>query len=50
MGPADEICNSPKHPYTEPLLSAVPVPDSVEQSKRQRIRVSGRATQSDLPA
>ena len=27
IGPAEEVCAAPVHPYTEALLSAVPVPD-----------------------
>ncbi len=32
--PASELCRSPKHPYTEALLSAVPVPDPDRKGKR----------------
>ena len=39
IGPADSIYAPPYHPYTEALLSAVPIPDpSVEQ---KHIRLSG---------
>jgi peptide/nickel transport system ATP-binding protein len=34
MGPADAVYNRPAHPYTQGLLSAVPVPDPrIERSK-----------------
>jgi peptide/nickel transport system ATP-binding protein len=27
IGPSDSVCRSPRHPYTEELLRAIPVPD-----------------------
>ena len=39
--PADELYAAPKHPYTQALLSAVPIPDP--SAKRARIRVEGDA-------
>lgn len=40
IGPAERVYSPPYHPYTEALLSAVPIPDpNVEQ---RRIRLSGR--------
>ena len=37
----DAIYESPIHPYTEALLSAVPVPDPKVQKARQRIALAG---------
>jgi oligopeptide transport system ATP-binding protein len=39
MAESRALYASPKHPYTEALLSAVPIPDP--RVKRQRIRLSG---------
>jgi peptide/nickel transport system ATP-binding protein len=39
MGPADAIYAPPYHPYTEALLSAVPIPDPTAEQKH--VRLSG---------
>jgi oligopeptide transport system ATP-binding protein len=36
-----EVYNSPHHPYTQSLLSAVPVPDPGKQKQRSRIILQG---------
>ena len=41
----DTLYESPRHPYTKALLSAVPVPDPAFTSKVERIRLQG-----DLPS
>lgn len=41
MGPADEVYYHPKHPYTQALISAVPLPDPDLERQRQRIILSG---------
>jgi peptide/nickel transport system ATP-binding protein len=39
QGPAESIFNGPNHPYTEALLSAIPVPDP--EAEPARIRLTG---------
>src|SRR5207244_3755165 len=39
IAPAKELYTNPKHPYTEALLSAVPIPDPT--MKRKRILLEG---------
>jgi oligopeptide/dipeptide ABC transporter ATP-binding protein len=41
ISPAEELYRRPVHPYTEALLSAVPVPDPDLSAKRERIVLEG---------
>ncbi len=41
LGPAEAVYRTPRHPYTEALLSAIPIPDPVLQRERRRIVLSG---------
>ncbi|MFH1725839.1 MAG: ABC transporter ATP-binding protein [Elusimicrobiota bacterium] len=41
LGETEELFEDPQHPYTEALLSAVPVPDPGVEKKRARILLTG---------
>jgi peptide/nickel transport system ATP-binding protein/oligopeptide transport system ATP-binding protein len=41
IGTRDEVKNSPRHPYTKALLSAVPVPDPTRRGLGRRIVLDG---------
>lgn len=41
IAPAQEVYDRPKHPYTEALLSSVPIPDPPVQRARKRLVLTG---------
>ncbi len=45
VAPTDAIFERPAHPYTEALLSAIPVPDPIVEAHRERILLEG-----DMPS
>jgi oligopeptide/dipeptide ABC transporter ATP-binding protein len=41
MADRDTLFEQPSHPYTQALISAVPIPDPVKEKQRQRIILTG---------
>ncbi len=48
-GTGDELFRHPKHPYTEALLSAVPINDPKDRGKRDRIRLTDEVADPSNP-
>ncbi len=44
-GDIDAVFDNPQHPYTQALLSAIPVPDPIKERTRERVLLTG-----DLPS
>jgi oligopeptide transport system ATP-binding protein len=49
ISPAEELYQEPVHPYTEALLSAVPVPDPDLSARRERIVLEGDVPSPVMP-
>lgn len=47
LAKSSDLYANPVHPYTEALLSAVPIPDPVESAKRKRIILVGEVPSPD---
>jgi peptide/nickel transport system ATP-binding protein len=51
VGDADEVFGHPAHPYTQALLSAVPIPEPATERQRTRILLQGDLPDpADLPS
>ncbi len=48
-GPAEAVYERPRHPYTQALLSAIPVPNPERQRARQRIVLAGDVPSASDP-
>ncbi len=47
LADAEELYRSPRHPYTQALLSAVPIPNPAVEEKRERIALKGEPPSPD---
>ncbi|WP_435112115.1 ABC transporter ATP-binding protein [Nocardiopsis synnemataformans] len=49
VAPTDELFRRPRHPYTEALISAVPIPDPRLRGTRERVRLTGEVPDPSRP-
>ncbi len=49
LGDRNDLYDQPLHPYTQALLSAIPLPDPDKEEKRQRIILEGDVPSPDNP-
>jgi oligopeptide/dipeptide ABC transporter ATP-binding protein len=49
IGDAESVFRAPAHPYTQGLLDAVPIPNPLEEKRRQRIKITGELPSSANP-
>lgn len=49
VAPTEELFSAPQHPYTEALISAVPVPDPRLRGVRERVHLTGEVPDPSQP-
>lgn len=49
LAPTEELFAHPRHPYTEALMSAIPIPDPRQRDRRQQIILEGEIPSARRP-